>query len=369
LIRDPIVTYVGMPGSGTYGLLVERAHTVSAGHACRPGTGHMRRFLVMNARPRRGTRAAVALGSVLVLALTACGGGSDAFSSDTPSSSGDAAASGPLTVGGANFTEMLIMQQLYGQMLTKAGFTVDYKAVDNREIYAKSLESGEIDVVPEYAATMTEYLNTKKNGATAKTVATSDISGTMAALAPLLKDKGLSAFEASKAADQNGFVVSKKYAAANGNLTTLSALAALKKPIRLAAVEECPDRPFCQPGLEKTYGLDISKVEPLGFGSPQTKKAVTDGKADLGLVGTTDGTLDQLGLVLLEDDKKLQLADNLVPVVNTASADKPAVSGALNPLASALTTEDLAAMNLKVDGERQKPQDVAKEYLTSKGLL
>jgi osmoprotectant transport system substrate-binding protein len=110
-------------------------------------------------------------------------------------------------------------------------------------------------------------------------------------------------------------------------------------------------------------------VQPLGFGSPQTKKAVTDGKAQLGLVGTTDGTLDQLGLVLLEDDKKLQLADNLVPVANAASADKPEVSGALNPLSAVLTTEDLAAMNLKVDGERQKPEDVAKEYLTSKRLL
>ena len=262
-------------------------------------------------------RIAVALGSLLTLALAACGGGGDAFNSSSPSSSESAPAGGPLTVGGANFTEMLIMQQLYGQLLTKAGFTVDYKAVDNREIYAKSLESGEIDVVPEYAATMTEFLNTAKNGPSAKTVATSDVSGTMAALTPLLKEKGLSAFEPAKAADQNGFAVSKKFAAANGNLTTLSALAALKKPIRLAAVEECPDRPFCQPGLEKTYGLNISKVEPLGFGSPQTKKAVVDGKADLGLVGTTDGTLDQLGLVLLGDDKNLQLADNLVPVVNT----------------------------------------------------
>ena len=97
-------------------------------------------------------------------------------------------------------------------------------------------------------------------------------------------------------------------------------MAAYKKAIRLAADEECgnPDRIFCKPGLEKTYGFQIT-VDPLGFGST-TGKAVVQGKDDVALTGTTDGTLPQLGLVLLEDDKKLQAADNVLPVVNEASA-------------------------------------------------
>ena len=303
-------------------------------------------------------------------ALAGCSGSSNAFDEEgsaAPGASGSgSAARGALTVGGANFTEMLVMQQLYGQLLADAGWTVDYKTADNREIYAKSLESGEIDVVPEYAATMTEFLNRAENGPDADTVATNDAAATVEAMRPLAQARGLTVLEPSPAADQNGFAVTQQFSQEN-SVTTLSQLAARGEPVRLAAVEECADRPFCQPGLEQTYGLEVSEVLPLGFGSPQAKQAVLDGDADLVLVGTTDGTLEGQGLVLLDDDKNLQLADNLVPVVNTASAQ--GVAEVLDPLSAALTTEDLARMNAQVDAERRKAEDVAREYLQGKGLL
>ena len=106
---------------------------------------------------------------------------------------------------------------------------------------------------------------------------------------------------------------------------------------------------------------------PLGFGTAQVKEAVTSGKADLGLTGTTDATLADMGLVIIEDDKGLQLADNLVPVVGKDFADDADLAAALNALADQLTTEDLASLNKKVDGERQKAADVAKEFLTVQG--
>lgn len=323
-----------------------------------------------SARTSRTRRLRPVLGlAAAALALAACGGSNDAFTSPSATSSGagSPSAAGSLTVGGANFTEMKIMQQMYGQLLTKAGYTVDYKPVDNREIYFASLKSGETDVVPEYAATLTEFLNLQKNGKDAATVATADAAATVTALKPLAEAQGVTVLEPAKASSQNGFAVTKAFADQN-KVSTLTQLAALKKPIRLAATVECPDRPFCGPGLEKTYGLDIAKIDPLGFGSPQAKQAVVSGKSDLVLVGTTDGTLDQLGLVLLDDDKKLQLADNLVPVVNTASAGDPKIAEVLNKLSAVLTTEDLAALNLQVDGERKKEADVARDYLASKGL-
>jgi osmoprotectant transport system substrate-binding protein len=324
---------------------------------------------------RRGRIGVAAGAGAIGLLIAACGGGGNAFSSSSASSSssssGSAAASGggkSLVVGGANFTEMSIMQQLYGQLLTKAGYTVQYKAVTNREVYEPALEKGQIDVVPEYAATMADFMNAKINGPKAPSIASPDPQQTLDKMKPLLQQKGLTAFAVSPAQDANAFAVSKKFADAN-HLTTLSQLGKLGKPVRLAATTECPDRPFCQPGLEKTYGLKISQVLPLGFGSPQAKQAVTSGKADLVLTGTTDATLDQLGLVLLEDDKGLQSAENLVPVVNAAKADKPDISAALDKLSSTLTTADLAQLDAKVDAQRQKPEDVAKEYLTSKSLL
>ena len=303
------------------------------------------------------------------LLLTACGGSSDAFSSSATSSGsagGSASGSGSktLTVGGANFTEMKIMEQLYGQLLAKNGYTITYKAVDNREIYEPALEKGEIDVVPDYAATLANFIS-KKSGGNGD-IASADASETVQKMQPLLEKLGLTALTASPAKDNNAFAVSKKYAEAN-NLKTLSDLSKLGKPIRLAATTECPDRPFCQPGLEKTYGLKVSQLLPLGFGSPQAKQAVTSGKADLVLTGTTDATLDQLGLVLLEDDKGLQLADNIVPIVSK-DANTPEVKALLDKLSAALTTEDLTQLNAKVDAERQTAEQVAKDYLASKGL-
>jgi osmoprotectant transport system substrate-binding protein len=315
-------------------------------------------------RARLRRNAALTLGLGSLLALAACGGG-DTFGSSSSSSS---AAGGKLTVGGANFTEMRIMEQMYGQLLTKAGYTVDYKAVDNREVYAPALSKGDIDVVPEYAATLAEYLNAKAYGDGAPLIATNDAQATVAAMKPLAEAQKMTVLQPAAAADQNGFAVKKDFATKN-NLKTLSDLAALNQPIVLAATTECPTRPFCGEGLKKTYNLNITKVEPLGFGTPQAKQAVVTDKAQLVLTGTTDATLDALGLVLLEDDKKLQLADNLVPVVNTASAGNDKVATTLNALSSVLTTEDLGQLDAKVDGERQKVEDVAKEYLTSKGLL
>lgn len=319
-----------------------------------------------------------AVASALAVGLAACQGlGSSAGSSDSGGAGGSAASSASaesgsagsvLTIGGADFTEMLIMESMYGQLLAKAGYQVRYQTAASREAYAKALESGALDVVPEYAATMAEFLNREKNGPKATLVASPDPSATVTVLRKLAKRKGLAVLDPSPAANQNGFAVTTSYAKKE-KVSTLSELAARGAPLVLAGTPECPKRPFCQLGLERVYGLKFSAALPLGFGSAATKQAVLDGKAGLALVGTTDGTLGSLGLRLLQDDKHLQLADNLVPVVNADSAGGPRVAAALNPLAAVLTTADLAALNEQVDGERRTPAGVATDYLRSKGLL
>jgi osmoprotectant transport system substrate-binding protein len=258
---------------------------------------------------------------------------------------------------------------MYKALLEDAGHTVEVQPVENRELYAPELESGSIDVVPEYAATFTEYLNLAKNGPTAEPVATSDIDETIEALRPLAEEKGLEVLEPAEAATQNAFFVTQDFAAEN-DLTTLSDLGALGQPIVLAGTQECPERPKCELGLEEVYGLNITEDLPLGFGSPQNKQAVVEGEAQLGLSGTTDGTLDALGLVVLEDDKGLQNADNLVPVVNAEGpAGTDEVAELLNGLSETLTTDDLAELNRRVDEEREQAADVAEDYLSEKGLI
>ncbi|MFJ5637898.1 ABC transporter substrate-binding protein [Streptomyces goshikiensis] len=317
-----------------------------------------------------------ALGAVaLTASLTACGGDSLEKSKDGGSSSSSAGASGgakgKLVIGAAGFTESNVLAELYAQLLGDAGYGTSITTVSNRELYEPSLEKGEIDVVPEYAATLAEFLNAKVNGPKApeeKPVASSDPAATVAALEKLAAPLGLKALPAGAAVDQNAFAVSKDFAAKN-NLKTLSDLGKSGLKVKIAAGDECAVRPFCAPGLKKAYGIDVSGIDPKGVGTPQAKQAVKDGADQLVLTTTTDATLDSFGLVLLEDDKKLQNADNVLPVVNAKDAGTPEVAAALDKLTKVLTTADLADLNRKVDAERAKPVDVAKAYLAAKGLI
>ncbi|MGH8867002.1 MAG: ABC transporter substrate-binding protein [Actinomycetes bacterium] len=307
------------------------------------------------------------LAAAMALALTACGG-DDNLDGDSGGDSGSES-KGSLTVGAANFTEGQVMAEMYAILLEDAGYSVSVETVDNRELYEPALEKGEIDVVPEYAATFAEFLNLKVNGADADLVASPDLDETMTALTDLAEQQGLEVLEPAEAVDQNAFAVTQEYAEQN-DLTTMSDMGAnVDKPVVLAATEECPDRPFCQPGLEDVYGIEIAELQPLGFDTPQVKEALQSGDAQLGLVATTDGTLGDDGLVTLEDDKNLQNADNLVPVVNPDSAGGKDVADALNALAPVLTTEDLADLNRQVDVERAEPEDAAREYLEQQSLL
>ena len=304
----------------------------------------------------------------LALVLSSCaaddvaaGGGSS--SSESPTASGET-----IVVGGANFTEMAIMQAMYVELLEDAGYQTETVSVDNRELYFDALASGEIDVVPEYAATLAEFLNLQANGEGAAPIATNDAAATVAAARPLAEARGVELLEPTQAANQNAFAVTERFAEENG-LTTLSDLAARGLPVALAAPPECATRPFCQPGLEATYGLSISSLLPLGFSTPETKAAVQAGQAQLGLVGTTDGTLGQFRLVILEDDKHLQLADNLVPALAADTAEDAVLTEKLNSLAEVLTTEDLAILNGQVDSERLLAEDVAHNYLLDHDLV
>ncbi|MEV5263231.1 ABC transporter substrate-binding protein [Streptomyces anulatus] len=319
----------------------------------------------------RTSRIAGAVVGMVALAgsLAACGGDSlEKEKGGSGSSAGDGK-KGSLVVGSASFTESKVLAELYAQILGDAGYSTSITTVKNRELYEPSLEKGEIDVVPEYAATIAEFLNAKVNGAKeaqAAPVASGDAGATVAALEKLAGPLGLKVLPAGKAVDQNAFAVSKEFAEKN-NLTTLSDLGKAKIKVKIAAGDECEVRPFCAPGLKKTYGIDVTGIDPKGVGTPQSKQAVRDGKVQLVLTTTTDAVLD--GLVFLEDDKKLQNADNVLPVLNAADAGAPEIAEALGKITSALTTEDLAELNRKVDAERAKPADVAKEYLESKGLI
>ena len=273
-----------------------------------------------------------------------------------------------LTVGSAGFTESDLLAQMYAQLLNQAGYKTSLITVANRELYEPAVESGQIDVVPEYAATFADWLNAKTHGADARPVGSPDLDATTKALRDLATPRGLTVLPPGRAVDQNAFAVTAAYAR-RYHLKTLSDLGAAKLEVRLAAGDECVQRPYCEPGLKKVYGIDITGVDPKGVGTTQAKRAVQDGRDQMVLTTTTDATLDQFGLVLLADDKHLQNADYVVPVVNRSRAGGARVAQALGRLNDVLTTADLADMNRQVDSWRRLPADVARTYLKDKGLL
>ncbi|HEX8496510.1 MAG TPA: ABC transporter substrate-binding protein [Actinomycetales bacterium] len=320
--------------------------------------------------PARRIRLAAA--GLSLLALTACGGGGgDAFEAASEGASGTSSApTQEVVVGAQGFTEAAIMQQMYVLLLQDAGFTTSTKTAE-RPILTESLKSGEVDVVPDYLGSTLNFVYNSVNSDNTEPVSTNDPQQNVAKFKEVGEPLGITALEPAQASDQNAFYVTKEFADANGGLTTLSELAALKQKLTLGADTFCgaDTQPYCINGLKGTYGLDLTLEDSYQFGSPKLRDDVLKGVVDIGETGTTDGTMEPNGLVILQDDKKLQPAENLTPFINTKEAGDPKIAEALNKLAPVLTTEDLTGLNAKVDAERQKPEDVAKVYLVSKSLI
>jgi osmoprotectant transport system substrate-binding protein len=213
-----------------------------------------------------------------------------AYISDKGLDSGVSGGSGPVVVGAADFTESQVLANLYADVLTAAGFQASVQTAGNRELYLPALERGEIQVFPEYLATVTEFIE----GDDSTEVASGDVDATVEALTPLAEGVGLVFGEPAEAADQNAFAVTQEFADQVG-VTTLTELADAcgDGSLTLGGPGECPERPACQPGLEETYGLTFADFQEFDAGGPLTKAAIQQGEVSIGLVFSSDGALAQ----------------------------------------------------------------------------
>jgi len=296
--------------------------------------------------------------------MTAASCAGDDLSNDSSKDSSD---KGNVTISGQSFDEAALVASMYQLLLEDAGYTVEQKLVKSRDQYLGELTKGNVDIAPEYTGGIVDLLNTLENGADAKPITTPDAQESITAAKPLLEKNNITLLNPSEATDTNAFFVTKKYSEANG-VTKLSDLEG--KSVVLAGAPDCEGRTDCEGGLTKEYGIDVTKVIPTGFGGAATYKSVLDDESQLGLTATTDGSLESQGLVLLEDDKKIQPAQNLVPAINSDwLADHQDVEDVLNGLMAELTTADLAELNNRVSVAREKAADVAQDYLTKQELL
>ena len=281
------------------------------------------------------------------LVASACGG-----STPTPAST----PRGTVVVGGFNFNESTILADIYGKALEAKGYTVTYKTkLGNREIVEPALASGNIDFYPGYAATDLEFINKGKGEATGDAQATTDKLNTY------LSAISAKALTPSPAIDANAFAMTKANAT-KYNVTKLSDLAPVASQLTLGGPPECPTRPFCAVGLSKTYGATFKAFKALDADGPLTRAALTGGQIDVGLVFSSDGDLDSRGYVVLQDDKHLENADNLVPIVRTKVLNSE-ITTLFNSISAALNTTDLRAMNKSADVDKQDPDVLASTWL------
>ncbi len=305
---------------------------------------------------RRIRLGSAAVAACLALVLAACGGGEDALEGGTQPNEQTS-----VTIGSTNFSEQLILAQMYAAVLNKAGVQVEVRPnLGNREVVFPALEKGEIDLLPEYNGSVLSFLDPKATQTTAEEV--------NAALGPLLDQKGLVALEQSPAEDKDGLAVTKE-TADQYSLAKVSDLKGKAGQLVIGGPPELETRPAGIPGLKKVYGIeDFKEFKALDAGGPLTTSALNKGDIDVGRVFTTQGAIAANGWVVLAEDKPLEPAQNIVPIGRTdAMTDQ--VKQALNGISAKITTEELTKLNKLVDVDKEDPEKVANDWLTQQGLL
>ncbi len=290
----------------------------------------------------------------LALVTTSCG------STGGPSSSTKAT----IRVASFNFSESIILAHIYGIALKNKGYTITYRdKLGNREIVEPSLENGLIDLYAGYAATDLTFVD-KRQGAALE--AGTDAAANVQKLNARLNAKGVKVLDPSPAEDQDAFAVTKAEAD-QYHLAKVSDLSSVASQWTLGGPPECPQRTFCQQGLESTYGLHFKAFKSLDAGGPLTFAALKQGAINVGLVFSSDGGITASNFVVLEDDKHLQQADNIVPLIRTDVLNSE-ITTLLNSIDAKLNTPDLTAMNKSADVDKQDPADIAATWVKDHGF-
>ncbi len=294
-------------------------------------------------------------------AVTTVGGAAPttASSASTPTSGG---AGGKIIVGSADFPENQLLAQIYGQALAKAGFDVDYQlAIGAREVYYKALESGEIDLVPEYTNSLLSFVLRLKDP-NAKPTAT-NVEEQVAELGTALPDT-LEVLTPSTAEDKD-VIGCTADAAKKYNLTDLSSLGKASKDITIGAPPEFETRsPFGLVGFKEIYGADFKSFVPLQFSA--ILDALKAGQIDCGNLLSTSSAIATEGFVALVDDKNTVPNEAVLPLVRKEVVT-PELESTLDDISKGLDTEKLTALMVKIEVDAAAPDVVAKEYLDSLG--
>jgi osmoprotectant transport system substrate-binding protein len=298
---------------------------------------------------------ALALGASMLVLLSACttGGGSKPA----------------IKVGSDGFYEAKLMAEIYAQALEAKGYTVDRTGIGigARKVSAPALESGQIDLKPEYIGSGLAFYDPSKS--------TSDPAANAAALQAVLTGKGggITVLNYSPATDYNAFVV-RKETSDQSQLTKLSQVAAVNPPLKLGVATDCPTNPVCGKALKDAYGIDVSGAKLLSACDTPMVQALQGKTIDVGELCSTQPDIQINGWVILDDDKKTQPAENIAPLVRNdyltkIGGDKDAFTKILNDVSAKMDTVTLTDLGKQVSVDKKDIAAVAKDWLKKNGLV
>jgi osmoprotectant transport system substrate-binding protein len=286
--------------------------------------------------------------AVVMLAAAACCAGSVTPVAQTRSDT--------IRFASYDFPENQILVEVYAEAARRAGLPVSVQhGIGTREVVSPALQQGVVDVVVDYLGTALGFARPDFPDPPV------DPPEMQSVLARVMGGRGVLVLAAARAEDQNGFAVTRSFAAEH-RVRRLSDLEPLAGELSFGGPPECPDRPFCLQGLRRVYGLRFGDVHRMPSRAA-TAEALLSGQIDVGLLETTDARLASADIVLLQDDRSLQPHENVVPMVRSDVADrwKP-LPAALDAVSARLTTADLVRLNRSVELDGLTPAEAAARW-------
>ena len=321
----------------------------------RPGRG-------ADAMPKRGAgwRSALLTVAVAAVALAVLASCASARAVTPPGRAPGTA----VVVASFNFPESELLAAIYALALMHAGIPAHLKFdLGPRELVQPALAEGMVDVVPEYLGSALASLEPVVD------VATSDPVAVRRELVRALARRHVQVLQPAAAQDQDGLVVTGA-TATRLRLRTVSDLGPLAPQMVLGGAPECAQRPYCLPGLRRVYGLEFTRFVPLDT-EQERIDALGQGVVDVVVTGTTGGYLANGDLVLLADDRQLQPAGNIVPVVHAGAVARygARLTDALDAVSARLTTNDLIFLNWRITVAGKNVLAEARAWLERQGIL
>jgi len=260
----------------------------------------------------------------------------------------------PLRIGSKNFSEQVILGEIAAQGLEARGVRVDRRLnLGGTFVCHQALKAGELGLYPEYTGTAFTAILARKP--------VSDPELVRAEVAKEYRKRWNLVWSPPLGFENTFALVMRRDEAARLHISKISDLAAHPE-IRPGFGYEFLEREDGFPGLAKTYGLRFSQ-RPVQMDLGLLYQALASRKVDLVAGNSTDGLIDAIGGVVLEDDRRYFPPYEAAFVLGAEVWKRPEVRAFFESLAGTIDAATMRKMNAAVDKDKRRPEDVAREFL------